>query len=1058
PTEEPTEEPAPEPEAPLFSRGYARADAGTAVYGSESLGEKIGTLTERSVVYAYDREGDGEGDPLAIAFATADGVVTGYVRARDVEPLDESYADGLYSPWDWNGFPLEEVSFAPMGEEILEPVEEPTEVCECYTEVGERVCAEDCACPCHLEEVPLEPEVPLESEAPLGAELPPEEPPEAPEPPAPVILIYAEPNPVIIGEEVTLFAVPENIVSAIWQWQYSADDVNWINIEGANALSYAFKSDAENIRLYYRMLALDPIPEPAVPEPEPEPEPPEPPEAPEPLPPDDEPAAPEETGGGDILAQLGALLFPSAIAESGNFVASGSLLLGSLGEPAATIVETGELYISLPDAVDAAEGGQTVELLKDVELSETLSIDKALTLISDGSHTISRGGFSWNPLVHVEPSGALTLGGGGTLTLDGKGGGYYVVRAGGGALTMLNGVIITGSDTGGVYNSGGTFTMSGGAIQGNHVYSDGAGVINGNGGTFTMSGGTIRDNKATSSHGGGVLNEFLCTFTMTGGTIEENDADRHGGGVRNDGVFTMSGGTISGNEADGVGGGVYSASGTFTLSGGGKITGNSADGGSGVYVSSTATFNMEGGSISGNKGTGFGGGVRVEAFAIFDMSGGSISGNSASFGGGGVYEEGLFQISGGAVISDELYLCTDSMIVVGPAFTGSARVRPDAYTPGRQILWELPVGQTYDLLTRTAFAIPPNAEGNWMVDENGELAAASYVARVTSGGDPDGTLHTNLLDAINDADDRPMAATVMLINDAVLTAPAIIEDNDVTLESVGAAHRITRAFDDGPMFVAASNFSLRGDSADLVIDGGGIGGTNNNIVLVASGGTFDMGSGVTLRGGRATEGAGVRNNGDFTMNGGTISGCASTYGGGVNNTDRFTMLNGTISSNSASSGGGVSNSAGGEFALVNGTISGNGAGWGGGVYNTGADTKFTMSGGTIARNTSNNFGGGVDNRNGAAFTLSGGTICFNEAAGGGGVDNRPDSAFTMTAGEISENSGFGNGLGLLNEGTFAMSGGTICGNPGTEGVGVYTKAQITLSNTAAIEDGVWLQD
>ena len=127
-----------------------------------------------------------------------------------------------------------------------------------------------------------------------------------------------------------------------------------------------------------------------------------------------------------------------------------------------------------------------------------------------------------------------------------------------------------GGKGGGVYVSGGEFTMYGGEISGGNTAEKGGGVYVVSGGTFNLyDGGTISGNTAES------------TGQYKVGTS--------GGVYVNGGKFEMSGGTISANTADSTDGGVGVYSGTFTMSGG-KITGNGATKGGGVGVYHTATF------------------------------------------------------------------------------------------------------------------------------------------------------------------------------------------------------------------------------------------------------------------------------------------------------------------------------------------------------------------------------------------------------------------------------------------------------------------------------------
>ena len=96
--------------------------------------------------------------------------------------------------------------------------------------------------------------------------------------------------------------------------------------------------------------------------------------------------------------------------------------------------------------------------------------------------------------------------------------------------------------------------MNGGAISGNTAPGDLGGGVYVSGGTFTMNGGTITSN--TAKKGGGVYLTNYSTYKST---------------------FTMNGGTISGNTAN-IGGGVYNCdnyqTNTIKVSGNPVISGN----------------------------------------------------------------------------------------------------------------------------------------------------------------------------------------------------------------------------------------------------------------------------------------------------------------------------------------------------------------------------------------------------------------------------------------------------------------------------------------------------
>mgnify|MGYP004671195883 FL=1 len=72
--------------------------------------------------------------------------------------------------------------------------------------------------------------------------------------------------------------------------------------------------------------------------------------------------------------------------ELSKIINNGSTTIGNAEDYVAMIGSTG--YTTLPAAVTAAEGGDTITLLRDVELSEAITIGKAVTLDLNG-HTIT---------------------------------------------------------------------------------------------------------------------------------------------------------------------------------------------------------------------------------------------------------------------------------------------------------------------------------------------------------------------------------------------------------------------------------------------------------------------------------------------------------------------------------------------------------------------------------------------------------------------------------------------------------------------------------------------
>ena len=190
----------------------------------------------------------------------------------------------------------------------------------------------------------------------------------------------------------------------------------------------------------------------------------------------------------------------------------------------------------------ALNAGGTVTLDKDYKA--TPSVETYLTIPSGvdvtldlNGHTIDRGlGIGRYPA--VDAGSVIRVEG--TLTVQDKS-------------DAKTGSITGGAPTangGGVYVSGGSFTMEGGSITGNTAADDGGGVYV-SGGSFTLAGGSITGNEAKTSGGGVYVADG--SFTLAGGSITGNEAKTSGGGVfvADGKTLTLSGGSVSGNTVSG---------------------------------------------------------------------------------------------------------------------------------------------------------------------------------------------------------------------------------------------------------------------------------------------------------------------------------------------------------------------------------------------------------------------------------------------------------------------------------------------------------------------------
>jgi len=228
----------------------------------------------------------------------------------------------------------------------------------------------------------------------------------------------------------------------------------------------------------------------------------------------------------------------------------------------------------------------------------------------------------------------------------------------------FSGLTITGGNSGGGYGSG--------------IYN--------RGGTVTVSNGTITGN--TAGHGGGVANTG--TLTVADSLISNNSAD--GGGPHdNGGVGRVIDGTQVTVTADG--GGIYSDGGTVTISGS-EVSGNVADAGAGLLNdrAGAGTVTITDSTFSANAAQRFGGGAFNSADATMTITGSTFDDNTAwrpgpsqgGWAGGGIYSKGTLTIwdsritrnetpnttgpGGGGIFND----ARGSVAVTGTLFSGNS--------------------------------------------------------------------------------------------------------------------------------------------------------------------------------------------------------------------------------------------------------------------------------------------------------------------------------------------------------------------------------------------------
>jgi len=283
------------------------------------------------------------------------------------------------------------------------------------------------------------------------------------------------------------------------------------------------------------------------------------------------------------------------------------LLLAASATQAANIIVDAGGTCTLADAITAANtdtatggcaagsGDDTITLQTDVTLSAALPTITSTVIIKGGYHFISgNNDANVGTVLRVTNSGNLTLN----------------------QVIVTRGYNSTTGCGGGIYNNGGTLTLSRSAVSRNSVFS-----------------------SSSSSRGGGICS-YSGTITLTDSTVSGNSVDSssfsynsysEGGGIYSGGTITLTNSTVSGNSVDSSssytsssrGGGICSYSGTVTLTNS-TVSGNSAT----SYYSKTSY--SEGGGILSYNGT-----IRLTSSTVSRNSAASFYSYFSSDGGGG---------------------------------------------------------------------------------------------------------------------------------------------------------------------------------------------------------------------------------------------------------------------------------------------------------------------------------------------------------------------------------------------------------------------------------------
>lgn len=300
-------------------------------------------------------------------------------------------------------------------------------------------------------------------------------------------------------------------------------------------------------------------------------------------------------------------------------------------------------WATSPTLQNQLDNGGTVQLDRDIDISNTLVVTKDVTLDLNG-HVLKMTGNG--SVIHVK-SGTLTLKDSNT---EGKSHDFKVEDSGLWTLaddsytserkTVKGGVITGGTGSTYKYNNdigqivyndcgggmfvapGASFVMEGGNIVGCSAGKSGGGVKVTNDGDFKMSGGTI--SGCTAGGGGGIDNRGTTTLSdnakIKSCSATGTEIDDRGGGVcsyRNltvSGSMVISGCTAQNNNSyamyvttgypdarSSIEGGTFDGSVWLNHSSSGKITVSGGTFKNGVSGAWTVTFNTDGGSTAPDK-------------------------------------------------------------------------------------------------------------------------------------------------------------------------------------------------------------------------------------------------------------------------------------------------------------------------------------------------------------------------------------------------------------------------------------------------------------------------
>ena len=506
---------------------------------------------------------------------------------------------------------------------------------------------------------------------------------------------------------------------------------------------------------------------------------------------------------------------------------------------------------------------------------------------------------------------------------------------------------------------------------------------------FQVQNGEVRISGLTISNGWGAWGSAINstdTLRVTRCTFRSNRGVSGGGAIRALGVLEVNDCTFESNQSDlGTGGAIQTAAHS-------TITGSTFRSNEGGAIEASATLILANCTFSGNANT-LGGALRLlgSPQAVLDCT---ISGNNGSSGGGGVYTAGTIPQFMNTIVAgntgpqpDVSGTCSSlGYNLIGDATGSTGFGMPGSHDQvgaiGNPIDPNLaPIGD-YGGPTWT---MPPRP-GSPAVDQGNSAYAVDQRGRARFYDNP-GVLNMagGSASDVGAYEVRPGLRTVTTLADAGVGSlrQAVADLHPYDADSIRFAANVkgTMTLTSGAITCAKPGVIAGPGSWDLAVHGNDAG----RVFVVNAGNTFEI-LGLTLTGGRATEGIAIVAVGSLFLRkcrivGNNLLPGDYVLGGVVRTVPPGSLLldNCTIANNTTGFGGGVfaglGADAGGYASIIDCTFSGN---TGPGIVSSGAITTVLNSTFSNNNSTAAGTGGGIWHLQGPAVTVGSTILAGNQ--------------------------------------------------------------------------------